>query len=1233
MTDSLTLDGVIELIGTPSGTPSKLAACTGVIFKLVAPDAVGGFTSGANLDLGVPQPVTDLVASLLLDGERPFGRRASNRLITLPVLIQVPASLATGTAARQLLAAARESLFTVINQDVWTLQWTRDGAPAPLAFDCFRAQPSVVTYDPMSEQLGQITRVMLTFQALPYGHSVNLQTLNFSSPASTGSPPPPSVNIDTFSTVSSSTQPTWWAKSALSVLGSASAVWDFSITDEDSAAIYTHTLGATVNITGLNTLCFWLGTDAPENYNKWHKGNISIAITLSDNSGHTISLGGLAYIVSSNSFNDPNWQQICFAFPQNQAGFDYTHLNSYSITIFRQIDNDGDIEFDQDVFLNGLQASYATGGVPASVRGTVYDLMGILGSAHSAISVAFQQSPPSPPVLQTLTYITPGPFVYVPSAGVYGLWVQEWAGSGIGGALTAAGHAGGSGGSSWVGKYVPCTPGVSINGYVGAGGSTPGGGFIQRVTKGVLSSTTATSMVATVTNATTGGQTLLVSIAFGLTGGTVSSVTDTQGNTYSKDYAAPYATTGNRCFEVWACRGASPLGTTDTITVQISHGQTNGGAFICNEYVPLGAPDATNYAYNSSSTGSVAPNTTILADDTVAVAGGCVFDDSDVPSVGGSWTATGSDADCTAGNGLDLLDAYYNSPPSGSLTATFTWPETESNVGVILGYPASGTGAIQGQQSWFGADDTTAANPGIGVASNTSSGGLGGAAATLPNWLTGQNAGFEGGIGNWVAGSNQSVADSAVQAHSGSNSLACTATAAATGYIFSALAANYATQMMPVLPGQQVTIAGWWYAGSTGRVIVAGIDWLDAFGNILSTSSSGSSSDVNGSWTNISNVYTAPSISPGVNPVAWARANWQITTPALNEIHYADDMVLIDGATYAGGLGATGTASGGGGGGGSAGSGGAGGAGAVPGGGSAGSGGGAAGGAGGASGGVHPGTGGSAPGAGSGGAFTTGAAAAGGNSPNGQVLVSSMPALQPFKTLIAHLPGAYAAPNLVPLIVAGNGSDPPDGRQYLVPQAAPGVNANFNGTYTVILTNFTFATPASPVTITITITQYEYSGGPSTSVSVTRTFTPNTDISNGIIIIDNVTLPIKALPPDNTAAYYAVSVLSSNSGDRYLDLLFLDTTGQLVLVDVNDGNAYVTYWIDTPSANQDIGLVSGSAFDRSEAVSVLQYAIISGGPLTAEPGNNAFLVYAIEGQPAIQVQYLPRFWVDDPGLV
>ena len=83
-----------------------IPACAGAIFRLQQ-----GF------DLNAPQPTTDFVASLVLDGERPFGRRASNRTITLPVLII--------GLNRQNLAAAREVLEQLIDQDQWPMTWTR----------------------------------------------------------------------------------------------------------------------------------------------------------------------------------------------------------------------------------------------------------------------------------------------------------------------------------------------------------------------------------------------------------------------------------------------------------------------------------------------------------------------------------------------------------------------------------------------------------------------------------------------------------------------------------------------------------------------------------------------------------------------------------------------------------------------------------------------------------------------------------------------------------------------------------------------------------------------------------------------------------------------------------------------------------------------------------------------------------------------------------------------------
>src|ERR1700743_1781426 len=103
--DSLSIANSVELLG--GGVYSQNPNCLNAQFRLQP-----------GSDPGAPQPTTDFVASLLLDGERPFGRRASNRTIKLPIWITAP--------TRQVLAAAREFLQQTIDQDYFTITWTRD---------------------------------------------------------------------------------------------------------------------------------------------------------------------------------------------------------------------------------------------------------------------------------------------------------------------------------------------------------------------------------------------------------------------------------------------------------------------------------------------------------------------------------------------------------------------------------------------------------------------------------------------------------------------------------------------------------------------------------------------------------------------------------------------------------------------------------------------------------------------------------------------------------------------------------------------------------------------------------------------------------------------------------------------------------------------------------------------------------------------------------------------------
>jgi hypothetical protein len=272
---------------------------------------------------------------------------------------------------------------------------------------------------------------------------------------------------------------------------------------------------------------------------------------------------------------------------------------------------------------------------------------------------------------------------------------------------------------------------------------------------------------------------------------------------------------------------------------------------------------------------------------------------------------------------------------------------------------------------------------------------------------------------------------------------------------------------------------------------------------------------------------------------------------------------------------------------------------------------------------------GAAPGGGGGGADSGGAAEAGGSGGAGKITVTPFSS-QPFKTLIAHRPGPDAPPSLNPLVPAGNGTDVPNGAtQYPVPSLVTGVNARFGGTYTVLLANFTWNNPTAARTITVTVTQAEYSGGPSYSTSASVTVTPTGGVTNGLVTVGELTLPYKDIPPDNNGAVFTVSVTDTNTADRFLDVLFLDTTGETLIVN-EPATGYVTYYADEPDPDRDLGRLLGSQFGRPDAISVLDAAAISGGPLTVDPSAAAaiLLVYAIEGSPAVAMSYFPRYWID-----
>jgi hypothetical protein len=238
------------------------------------------------------------------------------------------------------------------------------------------------------------------------------------------------------------------------------------------------------------------------------------------------------------------------------------------------------------------------------------------------------------------------------------------------------------------------------------------------------------------------------------------------------------------------------------------------------------------------------------------------------------------------------------------------------------------------------------------------------------------------------------------------------------------------------------------------------------------------------------------------------------------------------------------------------------------------------------------------------------------------------PSVAPFSTLIVHRPGNEAPEDLSPIITFGT-ADVPDGSiEYPLNTLIPGTYPDFGGTYTVVVVANVWNSPGASRTVTIAVKQYEYMTGPVYTTAVSRTFTPSADITNGIVVVGELTLPLKDVAPDNSAGLYTVTITDSNTADTWLDCLWLDTLGQTVMINIPTAAAYVNFFLDEPDADRDLGRVLGSDFDRNAAISVLDSAIVSGGPIFLEPGDDLLLVYAVEGSPALSVNYFPRWWFE-----
>jgi hypothetical protein len=1060
--DSLVISNQIELLG--GGVVSANPQCAGAMFQL-QPRA----------DPGAPQPTADFVASLLLDGERPYGRRASNRTITLPIWITAP--------DRHILGAAREQLQQAVDQDFWTLTWTRDpsagnpgGTALAMLLDCFRAQPTVSTFNTMMEKQLCGMQIVLTIPALPYGRSDTQVQVAFAAPTPASPPaPPPPVTLDTYAAISSSQ----CSQSTQCAVGPFTACWDpDSFGDpggQVTPLIYPATFTAPVNLAGMTSLQWYLGLGSRYYSSLEYSGKLSgvgLFVTLTDITGNTLSFSrSNLQLPSSPSAQVPAFSRVSVPIPQGSPAFNYGAVAGYSLQVTNRQYPNPRLSW-VTCYLDNLTALPSSQTVYPAVRGSLVTIYGMTGTARAAASLSFQ----APPTAGTPTLITAtGPGTYTPLTGTAWLKVECTAGAGAGATMTVAGQGGGGEGAGYAAEYVfPCTVGVPIPFSVGTGG-TPGATPVNG--QSTIFGPGPGSTLAVVAS---GGISALQNSAAGASGQAVS------GNSVQ--------------FPGGSGRTAS--------------GGLGGGG-------------------GSSGGSSAAGN---------------------APAGSGSQVLTGS-SNWLCPAGVFLITAVLTGAGAGGSSGSSNF---------------NGEGGGGGECTTYQAVTV----PGTNYPYSTGAGGAGGLGSG-----GGGHAGNNGGNTTFTFGS-----------------LVMTANGGTGGY---GSAGPFITA-----PGGQGAGAPVDFPGGHG-------------GSSYPYTGGGGSSAGPAAPGNPGNGYGNPGIAPP------GGGNGGAGSGAANGAGQAGVFPGGGGggsynAGYAGGAGAAGTititypattgaptSSGGA---------------AVAGGGAGGAGGAAAGSAGSA---------GAAPGGAGGGGNSSGAAQAGGAGAAGQIKITPY-ASAPFKNLIVHRPPLGSLKTFQPLVSIGAGSDAPDGtHEYRMPQPLTGVNADFGGTYTIYLIAASLSGTAAR-TITVTVNQYEYAGGPKyASVTLPVTITPS-QISNGVITAGVLTLPVKAVAPDNTSGYYTVTPFDSNSADRLYDCIFLDTMGQTCVIN-EPATGYLSYYLDAPDPNLSLGRVLGSQGGRAEAISVMDNAILSGGPMILEPSeaDNQLFAYSADGlAPAIALSYFPAWFFD-----
>jgi hypothetical protein len=1214
--DSLVLGGAIELAGGPNGVPSANPMCTGAVFKL----------DPESWDLGDPQPTTDFIATLAVDGERPFGTRTSDRTPEITVNILAPDYLT--------LAGAEELLLSTLEQQEWTMVWTPRLANSqiaagqvslPVVFDCFRAEPSKkkwggpTGYNNEGPGGGPVSQIVVKFECLPYGRSDTKTQLAFTSPIAAynaPSPPPAPVVLDNFTTINSAQ----FTQAAGGIIGPYTAYWDpasFGFPDGAGQPLgYGRTFASPVSMTGMTALKHWLGLGSRYYFNHYPRGRtkVTISYTLTDISGNTLEWTAQtkALPISQNP-QSPAFSLVSVRIPQPSGDFNLAKVISYRLGMYNhapsQLLPGGEFRW-TCVTLDSVTAYPSTVilGAPSN-RGVLYHVNGVAGTHFAPVSVV-AQSAPTAGSATVITAAGPG-FYTVPASTVY-VGATAIGGGGPGATMTVSGVGGGGGGAELAGELVlpGSAAGVVIPYSVGAGGvagTAPVNGQAS-----VFGPVPGQSLVVTA-NGGTAAATNSISGVAGASG---------SGNSIEYPGGAGRTSTGGLAGGGGSSAGTAAAGNAPAGASSTSY--TSSGSFT----IPSGAGPVTLTLIGAGGGGGGGSNGAgggggeAMQVTLTLTAGSYPF------TIGAGGTAgtgvaaggTGGSTSITIGATTYLAYGGYGGTAYGGLGGYLSpGPGEEPGGAGGYGYPYSGGGGSSAAAGSPGNPGSTAGQAGIaptgggnGGAGSGANFGVAGSAGQAPGGGGGGAAGasHNGGAGAagqltvaYSAGGAPTTAGGIAPAGGGNGGAGAASTGAGTA------------GSQPGGGGGSGDSAGATEDGGNGGAgEISVTPWQNTAFTTLLLHRPGLQSP-----SNLNPLVPLNGAAPGavefpVQAIQQGSSSWGFEDGTVDSWTGTNATVASSLAwsntglrslliTAAGGAGTWGAGSPSGTSG-------------LP---------------------IAPGQQVTAAGTvknpgtaaladveiGIGWYTTGGSLISTSTSATRSVAAAGIATL----TLTSAAPSTAAYANVQILDAETRSAGVTIAIDDL--SVGPGVNARFDGTYTGLLVAASWNTPAASRTLQLTVNQYEYPGGTKWSTSTTAvTVVPNS-LPNGtpFVNLGNITLPGKALPADNTGCYFTVQVTDSNTSDTFWDLIFIDNNGQCVLLAEPSGSGYATYYFDEPDSKYDLGGYYGSQAGRPDAISVTDAVqILSGGPLTLQPGDNLMLAYSLAGAPTISVEYYPRWF-------